>query len=131
MARATDHVVCLVGGLLDFTQVVSAAESVSPRPADLQDVLHGVIDELQGAHPERDVTVDLSVTGRANGIPTVSPGGAEPRDERAPIQSGGSPVRLTAARTEEAVDIAVHTVGAPIPPAQIARLSRPMQCGAA
>lgn len=121
----------LVNDLLDFTQArLGGGLQIKRRPADLDDVTRAVLDELEAAHPEREVEFRTSGHGQ----------GDWDADRLAQVvqnlvtnalkySSPGSVVRVRVASSEQAVSLTVHNEGAPIPAVQIEHLFQPMQRG--
>jgi sigma-B regulation protein RsbU (phosphoserine phosphatase) len=121
----------LIRDLLDFTQVRQGGGiPLSRRAANLHDLVHTVLDEVQATHPERTFLVEQSGDGtgewdtdRLAQVITNLLGNA--------IQYSPSdtPVKVTTRGEVDAAVLEVHNAGAPIPPEVLGRIFEPMERG--
>ncbi len=132
ITRATERANRLIGDLLDFTQArLGGGLSVSLEPIDLHAAVSESLDELRLAHPGRAL---LHVqTGEGPCVADAS------RLEQlvgnlvsnAVVYGQPEvPITVTSAVEPTSCAIAVHNAGAPITPATLATIFRPMTRGA-
>ncbi|MCP3136296.1 PAS domain S-box protein [Pyxidicoccus xibeiensis] len=115
--------------VLDFTQArMGGGIPIQPRPLDLHELTRQVVDEVQLAHPERRVEVACSGDGRglwdADRLAQVITNLVNNALSYSPEEH---PVRVRTHGTREAVALAVHNLGPPIPPELRPRLFEPMK----
>jgi signal transduction histidine kinase len=123
----------LVRDLLDFTRMrLGGGIQVERRPADLHQLAGGVVEEVEAAHPEREVRRVAQGDGR----------GAWDADRLAQVLQNllgnalaysppGTPVSVTTRGEEGHVLLEVHNGGEPIAPAFLPHLFEPLQRAAA
>ncbi len=107
----------MVGDLLDLTRAkLGGSIPLKPGPADLQQVCEEAITEIRAGQP--DAVVGLHATGDLRGEWDTDRLAQVVSNLLAnAIQHGaGTPVTLTANDEGEAVTLAIHNGGAPIPP---------------
>jgi PAS domain S-box-containing protein len=128
---AADRSIRLVGELLDFTRArVGRGIPLAPRPADLHAIAREVVEEVQGAHPDRKIRVESSGPGAGEWDPgrlaqaltnlvvnalTYSPPDAV--------------VSMTTRGDGEVVSAEVHNRGPPIPREVLPRIFQPYHRG--
>ncbi|HSN33232.1 MAG TPA: HAMP domain-containing sensor histidine kinase, partial [Ideonella sp.] len=129
--RGAERALRLVRDLLDFTQVrLGRRLPIDPAPTDLAAVAREVVDELRAAHPAR--CIELQVEADALGVWDA--------DRMAQVLANllgnalahgdpAAPVVLHVGGDADAVELAVHNQGPPIPEALRARLFEPLQQG--
>jgi sigma-B regulation protein RsbU (phosphoserine phosphatase) len=132
VTRATDHAQRLISELLDFSQArLGSGITVHPRPLALHAFVHGVVDDLRHAFPQRQLRHE------AAGDEAEC---AADRDRLSQVignlvsnamayGSPGEPVTVTSRTGENACEIAVHNFGPPIPPAHLATIFLPLERG--
>jgi PAS domain S-box-containing protein len=115
--------------VLDFTQArVGGGIPMEPRAMELHELTRQVVDEVRLAHPDRQ----LEVTARGDGRGVWDP------DRLAQVITNlvnnalhhgvaHCPVRVRTHGTRDAVTLAVHNVGPPIPEELRSRLFEPMK----
>jgi len=124
--RSTERMSRMIRDVLDFARGrLGGGIPIAPRDCDLGVLCQQSVDELRGAHPDRDV--QLLQTGedlraRADGDRAIQVianlvGNA--------LQHGQDPVRVTARAEPAAVVIEVENRGPPIPPELVSRLFEP------
>ncbi|WP_205525526.1 PAS domain-containing protein [Pyxidicoccus trucidator] len=130
--RSAERATGMIRDLLDFTRARQGGGiPVFPRPADLHEVAHAVVDEVHAASPGRKLVAEQS----GNGAGTWDP------DRLAQVLSNllgnalqysppDSPVRVVSRGLEDGVVLEVHNEGAPIPPEQQPRIFEPLERGA-
>jgi signal transduction histidine kinase len=95
------------------------------------DVIRGLLDELEVAHPTREIAFDQQAAGRGSWDP----------DRLAQLVSNlvsnalhyspeGTPVRVTLREEGDRVRLAVHNAGSPIPPELLPHIFDPFRRGA-
>jgi signal transduction histidine kinase len=120
IVRAGERMNRMVSDLLDFTRSrTGQGIPVAPRPTDLRKVIEDAAKEITGAHPEREVSVE--VRGDLRG---------EWDDQRIgqalgnllgnAVQHGAAkrPIEVSVHGDDREVSIEVHNEGSPIPPDQ-------------
>jgi PAS domain S-box-containing protein len=115
--------------VLDFTQArLGGGIPMQPRPVELHELTRQVVDEVRLAHPERQLEVECRGDGRGVWDP----------DRLAQVITNlvsnalhhglaHCPVRVRTHGTHDAVTLAVHNVGPPIPTDLRPRLFEPMK----
>ena len=122
----------MIGDLLDLTQArLAGAIPITRGRTDLQQVCEDVMREIRTAH--RDAVLRLETSGNLVGDWDA--------DRLAQVVSnlfgnaiqhgGGTPVTLTAREEGDAVTLAVHNGGAPIPPEALPFIFEPLARGQA
>ena len=122
----------MIGDLLDLTQArLAGAIPITRGRTDLQQVCEDVMREVRTAH--RDAVLRLETSGNLVGDWDA--------DRLAQVVSnllgnaiqhgGGTPVTLTAREDGDAVTLAVHNGGAPIPPEALPLIFEPLARGQA
>jgi PAS domain S-box-containing protein len=121
----------LIRDLLDFTQArLGGGIPTRPGPLDFHAFTRQVLDEIQVAHPERELRVEQHGDGQ----------GAWDADRLAQLvvnllgnaltySPAGSPVSMRTRGEARDVVLEVHNTGVPIPAELRARLFQPMQRG--
>jgi sigma-B regulation protein RsbU (phosphoserine phosphatase) len=121
----------MIRDLLDFTQARQGGGiPLSRREANLHELVHNVLDEVQATHPERTLLVEQSGDGTGEWDPdrlaqviTNLLGNAiqySPPD---------TPVKVTTRGEVDAVVLEVHNAGPPIAPELLGRIFEPMERG--
>jgi PAS domain S-box-containing protein len=130
--NASERATRMISDLLDFTQARQGGGiPLRRREANLHELVHTVLDELQATHPERNLQVEQSGDGTGEWDP----------DRLAQVISNllgnalqysppGTPVKVTTRGERDTVVLEVHNAGPPIPPEQLGRLFEPMERGA-
>jgi PAS domain S-box-containing protein len=119
----------LVRDLLDFTRArLGGGIPVEREALDLHALVRGVVDEVQAAHPERDVRLTAEGDGRGTLDPDrlsqvvqnllVNALAYSPADSGVSVRTRGAGAELL---------LEVHNHGAPIAPELLPRLFEPMQ----
>jgi signal transduction histidine kinase len=129
--RSAERATRMIRDLLDFTRARQGAGiPVYPKPVDLHEVVHAVVDEVHAAAPER--RIDAEYTG--SGAGTWDP------DRLAQVLSNlmgnalqysppDTGVRVVSRGEESGVVLEVHNQGAPIPPERQPRIFEPLERG--
>ncbi|HVG60192.1 MAG TPA: ATP-binding protein [Hyalangium sp.] len=121
----------MIRDLLDFTQARQGGGiPLSRREANLHDLVHTVLDEVQATHSERTLLVEQSGNGSGEWDPdrlaqviTNLLGNAI---QYSPPEA---PVKVTTRGEVDAVVLEVHNAGAPIAPELLGRIFEPMERG--
>jgi PAS domain S-box-containing protein len=119
----------LVQDLLDFTQArLGGGIRIDRRPADLHLVTRGVLDEVEAAHPGREVQVRHHGDGRGEWDPDRLAQVVQNLVTNALKYSPeGTPVHVVTRGDGGQVVLTVQNQGAPIPSERLGRLFEPMQ----
>jgi PAS domain S-box-containing protein len=136
--RTLERILCsaeraarLLADLLDFTQArLQGALPVEPRPADLHELTRQVVEEVQLAHPERQLVLEQRGEGRGEWDP----------DRLAQIITNlvnnalaygaeHCAVRVRTYGLPHEVRLSVHNMGEPIPPERMDQLFQPLKRG--
>jgi PAS domain S-box-containing protein len=122
-ARMTDD-------LLDFTQARVGALPLQPRPGNLLELARQVVEEVQLAHPDRELRMETAGDGqgewdvdRMAQVITNIVGNAV---QHSPP---GTPVRVSARGEDGTVLLEVRNQGNPIPPELLPRIFEPFRRG--
>jgi signal transduction histidine kinase len=119
----------LTHDLLDFTQArLGGHIPIERKPGDLNDIVRQVVQELQVAHADRNVVVDLAPEAR----------GAWDADRIAQIlgnllgnalqySTPGTPILVATRTTGDSVALCVRNEGPTIPPALLTTVFEPLQ----
>ncbi|WP_257449184.1 PAS domain S-box protein [Archangium lipolyticum] len=127
---AADRASGMIRDLLDFTQARVGGIPIHRRPLDFHAHVHHVVDEVQGAHPERHI--DFHARGDGQGewdegrlaqVVTNLVGNAL---QHSPAST---PVRVSTWSEGPGVCLEVHNEGAPIPAELIPTLFEPYRQG--
>ncbi|RKH13818.1 PAS domain S-box protein [Corallococcus sp. CA047B] len=119
----------MIRDLLDFTQSrLGGGIRIQRRPSDLHAVLHGVLEEIEATHPDREIHKRTTGDGHGEWDPDRLGQMAQnlvtnalkysPRD---------TPVDITTWADDDSVTLSVHNQGTPIPPERLGRLFQPLQ----
>ncbi|TSC26598.1 ATP-binding protein [Corallococcus sp. Z5C101001] len=119
----------LIRDLLDFTQArLGGGLRVQRRPADLHDIIEGVLEEIEATHPDREIRRHVTGSGEGEWDPDRLGQMAQnlvtnalkysPRDTPILIETHGG---------DDAVTLSIHNAGAPISPERRSRLFQPLQ----
>ncbi len=119
----------LVRDLLDFTQTrLGGGIPLQRRELDLRELARQVVEEVQAAHPERELRVEARGSGQgawdADRIAQVLTNLASNAVSYSPA---GTPVTVRVRGEGEDVVLEVHNLGTPIPREALGRLFEPMQ----
>ncbi|WP_164001189.1 PAS domain-containing protein [Pyxidicoccus caerfyrddinensis] len=129
--RSAERATRMIRDLLDFTRARQGGGlPVFPRPVDLHEVVHAVVDEVQAASPGRRIHSEHV----GSGVGTWDP------DRLAQVLSNlvgnalqyspqDTPVRVVARGGEHGVELEVHNQGTPIAPEQLPRIFEPLERG--
>lgn len=127
IARSSKRIGSLVTDLLDFTQARFGMK-LSIRLTDLGLVAEGVAEEIRSVYPDR--TIDLAVAGRLDG----SWDGERIAEALSnlicnALQHGmqTAPVSVSVKDAQDAVELAVHNLGTPIPGEEIGYIFEPLR----
>ncbi|QRN99621.1 PAS domain S-box protein [Archangium violaceum] len=127
---AADRASGMIRDLLDFTQARVGGIPIHRRPLDFHEHVHRVVDEVQGAHPERHI--DFHARGDGQGewdegrlaqVVTNLVGNAL---QHSPAST---PVRVSTWSEGPGVCLEVHNEGAPIPAELLPTLFEPYRQG--
>ena len=128
---AAERATRMIRDLLDFTQARQGGGiPLNRRAADLHELVHTVLDEVQATHPERTLLVEQSGDGT----------GAWDPDRLAQVITNllgnaiqysppDAPVKVTTRGEVDAVVLEVHNAGPPIAPELLGRIFEPMERG--
>jgi PAS domain S-box-containing protein len=131
IAASTDRATRMIRDLLDFTRArLGGGIPIERRALDFHALVRQTVEEVQLAHPEREVRVVKSGAGA----------GAWDGDRLAQVVTNlvnnalaygpvGSPVRVETRGEDGSVLLRVHNEGKPIPPELLPRLFEPMTRG--
>jgi PAS domain S-box-containing protein len=129
---AADRAARMINVLLDFTQARVGALPLQPRPGNFLELARQVVEEVQLAHPERDIRVETAGDGqgvwdvdRVAQVITNVVGNAV---QHSPPDT---PVRVSARGEAGMVVLEVRNQGDPIPPEVLPRLFEPFRRGEA
>ena len=129
--RAAERATRMIRDLLDFTRSRQGGGiPMFPRPVDLHELVHTVVDEVQAATPGRRIETKHTGSGA----------GAWDPDRLAQVLSNllgnalqysppDSPVGVVSRGVEDGVVLEVHNEGTPIPPEQQPRIFEPLERG--
>jgi signal transduction histidine kinase len=129
--QATERATRLVRDLLDFTQArLGGGLRLERKPVDLHDMVQTVVDEVQAAHPDRELRVESHGDGR----------GEWDGDRLAQLVTNlvtnavkyspaGTPVTVRTVDDGAEVTLEVHNEGPPIPADVLPGLFQPLQRG--
>ncbi len=126
---AAERAARLVQDLLDFTRArMTGSIPVAPRPADLHAVTRKVLDEIEAAHPGRQLVLEQRGDGH---------GELDPERLAQVLQNllvnavkysrPGSPIHVVSHGEDGALTICVHNEGEPLAPEQLPRIFEPLQ----
>ena len=121
----------MVRDLLDFTQArLGGGIAVEPRPVNLHEVVREVLAEVEATHPGRELRVQTEGDGRGEWDPDRLAQVVQNLLTNALTYSpAGTPVQVLTRGEEEAVTLAVHNEGTPIPPERLRQLFEPFHRG--
>ncbi len=121
----------MIRDLLDFTQArLAGGLHIDRRPADLHDILRGVLPELEATHADRELRVRLRGDGRGEWDPDRLGQVVQNLVLNALKYSPrGTPVRIETHASDTGVTLSVHNEGPPIPPERLERIFQPLQRG--
>jgi signal transduction histidine kinase len=130
--HAADRMQEMIGTLLDFTRARFLGKvPVSPAPADMGEIAHGVVDELRVAWPDHDIRVEVRGdshgrwdSGRMAQAISNLVGNAITYGEP------NTPVRVSVDGTGDEMILSVKNHGPPIPPELMPVLFEPFRTGA-
>jgi signal transduction histidine kinase len=129
--RSAERATRMIRDLLDFTRARQGGGlPVFPRPTDLHELVHTVVDEVQAATPGRSILAEHSGSGEGTWDP----------DRLAQVLSNllgnalqysppETPVRVVSRGVADGVVLEVHNEGPPIPPEQQPRIFEPLERG--
>ncbi len=130
--RSAERATRMIRDLLDFTRARQGGGiPVFPRPVNLHEVVHTVVDEVQAASPGRRIHFERTGSGAGTWDP----------DRLAQVLSNllgnalqysppDTAVRVASRGLEDGVVLEVHNAGTPIPLEQQPRLFEPLERGA-
>ncbi|MFO0579826.1 MAG: ATP-binding protein [Polyangia bacterium] len=118
----------MIRDLLDFTQArLGSGIRITRRSVDLREVVRSVLDEVEAAHPGREIGLrsDGDVRGEWDGdrIAQVVQNLVTNALKYSPA---GSPVRVSTCALEGWATLDVHNLGAPIPPEKQSSIFEPL-----
>jgi phosphoserine phosphatase RsbU/P len=121
----------MIRDLLDFTQARQGGGiPLSRREANLHELVHTVLDEVQSTHPERTVLVEQSGDGTGEWDPDrLAQVIANLLGNAIQYSPPETPVRVTTRGEVDAVVLEVHNAGPPIAPEMLGRIFEPMERG--
>jgi phosphoserine phosphatase RsbU/P len=127
---ATDRAARMTNDLLDFTQARVGALPLQPRPANFLELARQGVEEVQLAHPERELRMETAGDGRGEWdvdrvaqVITNIVGNAiqhSPQDTLVQVSARGE---------DGTVVLEVRNQGSPIPPELLPRLFEPFRRG--
>ena len=128
---SSDRAVRLIGDFLDFTQArVMGRIPVNPRPVSIRDIARQAFDEVLLTQPSRKGTFLHEGEERGTWDPDrLSQVIGNLLSNAFQHSPESSVVRLATRGDQHSVTIDVHNEGAPIPPADLARLFEPFERG--
>jgi signal transduction histidine kinase len=120
----------MIHQLLDLTRTRSGGIPVQPRPVDLAELAHRVVDELEIAHPEQRMAL---------AVETAATGGEWDADRLAQVISNlvgnaidhgrGEPIEVRIGDDGARATLSVHNQGEPIPAALLPAIFEPFRRG--
>ena len=130
--RAAERATGMIRDLLDFTRARQGGGiPVFPRPVDLHEVVHSVVDEVQAAAPDRRLVSERTGSGTGTWDPDrLSQVLSNLLGNALQYSPPDTTVRVASRGLEDAVVLEVHNQGAPIPPEQQPRIFEPLERGA-
>ncbi|MET0402641.1 MAG: GAF domain-containing sensor histidine kinase, partial [Cystobacter sp.] len=119
----------MVKDLLDFTQArLGGGIRIDPRPTDIHEVARGVLEEVEAAHPTRELEVRHEGEGQgvwdADRLAQVVQNLVTNALKYSPEDST---VRILTRAEAEGVSLSVRNQGTPIPPNKLASIFEPLQ----
>jgi PAS domain S-box-containing protein len=127
---AADRAHRLIRDLLDFTQARVGGIPVNPRPVVLGELARQVVEEIQSAYPERELTLRLTAEGAVEGDPDrLAQVMANLLGNAVQHSPAETPVGVTVREQEDTVLFEVHNQGVPIPADQLPGLFEPFHRG--
>lgn len=128
-SRALTRAVTLINDLLDITKLrIHGLLPITIQQADIRACVQSVVDELRLARPER--TISLDTDGDTQGwfdVTRMSQVLVNLIDNAVQYSPVESLVTVTCRGRSDALTIAVHNTGAPIPPQALAHLFQPLE----
>ncbi len=121
----------MIRDLLDFTQARQGGGiPLSRRQANLHELVHTVLEEVQSTHPERTILVEQSGEGTGEWDPDrLAQVIANLLGNAIQYSPPETPLKVTTRGEVGAVVLEVHNAGAPIPPELLGRIFEPMERG--
>jgi signal transduction histidine kinase/PAS domain-containing protein len=130
ISAASGRATRMITDLLDFTQARVGALPLSPRPADLFELTRQVVEEVQLAHPGRELRVSTVGEGRGtwdvDRLAQVLTNVVANAVQHSPPDT---PVRVAVRDEDGERVVEVHNQGAPIPPEVLPTLFEPFRRG--
>ncbi|MDY7230170.1 GAF domain-containing protein [Hyalangium rubrum] len=132
IASSCERATGLIRDFLDFTQArLGTGIPLRRRPMDLHEVTQHVVDEVQQAHPTRQVHFEASGDGHGEWDPDrISQVLTNLVGNALAYSAPGTPVQVRTAGGPEGALLEVHNHGMPIAPELLPRLFEPLTRGA-
>jgi signal transduction histidine kinase len=127
--RAASRMTKMVSDLLDLTRAREGGGiAVTPAPADLAEIARVVLTELEAAHPGREIRLSVVGDGRADlDQARMAQVVSNLVGNALAYSPAGTPVEVRITGDADAVALAVHNLGAPIPAEGMATLFEPFR----
>jgi PAS domain S-box-containing protein len=127
---AADRAHRLIRDLLDFTQARVGGIPLDPRPVVLGELARQVVEEIQSAYPERELTLRVTGEGAVEGDPDrLAQVMANLLGNAVQHSPENTAVGVTVREEADAVFFEVHNEGPPIPADQLPGLFEPFHRG--
>jgi signal transduction histidine kinase len=132
IASAADRMKRMIADLLDFTQArLGGGLPVSPRPADLGEIVQQVADEVSAGHPGREIAREVSGDLRGSFDPDrIAQLLGNLLENALAYSPPGGPVRVAARESGASLLLAVDNEGAELSEGDRARIFDPFRRGA-
>jgi PAS domain S-box-containing protein len=127
---AADRATRMISVLLDFTQARVGSLPLEPRSANLLELARQVVEEVQLAHPDRDIRLETAGGGQGEwDVDRVAQVITNLVGNAVQHSPPDTPVRVSARGEDGTVVLEVHNGGSPIPPEALPTLFEPFQRG--
>ena len=131
ISASTERASRMISDLLDFTQArLGGGLRLERKPVELHDTVQAVVEEVQAAHPDRELLVESHGDGRGEWDgDRLSQLVTNLVTNAVKYSSAGTPVTIRTAGRGQDVTLEVHNEGPPIPADAMPGLFQPLQRG--
>jgi PAS domain S-box-containing protein len=127
---AAERAARMINDLLDFTQARVGSLPLEPRSADLLELARQMVEEVQLAHPDREIHLETGGDGQGEwDVDRVAQVIANVVGNAVQHSPPDTPVRVSARGEDGTVVLEVHNQGAPIPPEMLSTIFEPFRRG--